>query len=331
MELLRITAMLLVMIVHANFRALPVPTLQETISTPFSSLSRFFTESLSIVCVDVFILLSGWYGIKFRWKRLAEFVFQILFFVILISGFIFIVKHERIDIFSFFLGGKWDYWFIKAYVGLYIFSPLLNIFANNSSKKEYETFLILFFSLQITYGWLTQGAAWFNRGYSAISFIGLYMLARYIKLHHISYIQKINKNTLLFLYIFITLIQTGTAFLCIKYNHHYLYSIIYLYTSPIIILQSLSLLLFFSKLNINSIFINWVASSCFAIYLLHSNSLIAKPYYDSIILKWFNEESTWTFILYSGFFITFVFVLSILLDKIRIVFWKILTLKILQF
>ena len=86
MELLRIIAMLLVMIVHANFRALPVPTYEEANNEILSSILSFFTESFSIICVNLFILLSGWYGIKLKIERLVEFIFQVGFFSIV--GFI---------------------------------------------------------------------------------------------------------------------------------------------------------------------------------------------------------------------------------------------------
>ena len=75
-ELLRIITMILVMIVHANFRALPSPTIEEVANVPTSSFLRFFTESVSIICVNVFVLISGWFGIKFNWKKLTEFLFR---------------------------------------------------------------------------------------------------------------------------------------------------------------------------------------------------------------------------------------------------------------
>ena len=81
MELLRIIAMLLVCIVHANFRALPVPTYEEAFTNVSSSILRYFTESISIICVNLFVLISGWYGIKFKFSRLKEFLAQVLFFL----------------------------------------------------------------------------------------------------------------------------------------------------------------------------------------------------------------------------------------------------------
>ena len=87
MELLRIIAMLLVMVVHVDFRALGIPVFEEVQTNPFSSSFRFLTESFSFISVNVFVLLSGWYGIKFKLDRLWEFLFQVFFF----SIFLFVV------------------------------------------------------------------------------------------------------------------------------------------------------------------------------------------------------------------------------------------------
>lgn len=50
-ELLRLIAMFMVLIVHADFFSLGVPTHDDIISAPTSAFLRFFFESLSIVCV----------------------------------------------------------------------------------------------------------------------------------------------------------------------------------------------------------------------------------------------------------------------------------------
>ena len=68
-------------------------------------------------------------------------------------------------------------------------------------------------------------------------------------------------------------------------------------------------------------FINWIASSCFGIYLLHSNSYLAKPYYDNIILGMFENLDRSTFILKSAAFIVIVFTCAIIIDKIRSSIW----------
>ncbi len=78
-ELLRIIAMLLVMITHATFLSLGIPTHEDSISTPYNSFGIFLSQSFSTVCVNIFILLSGWFGIKANLKRFSEFIFQLFF------------------------------------------------------------------------------------------------------------------------------------------------------------------------------------------------------------------------------------------------------------
>ena len=69
MELLRIIAMLLVMVVHADFRALCIPVFEEVQTNPFSSSFRFLTESFSIITDFVYVLLSGFYVINYKLVR----------------------------------------------------------------------------------------------------------------------------------------------------------------------------------------------------------------------------------------------------------------------
>jgi surface polysaccharide O-acyltransferase-like enzyme len=58
-ELLRIVAMILVMVVHASFLAIGVPQTIDAISLPIPTYYSFFVEAVSVVCVNVFILISG--------------------------------------------------------------------------------------------------------------------------------------------------------------------------------------------------------------------------------------------------------------------------------
>ena len=88
-ELLRIFAMILILLVHSGFKTIHAPSNEEIAWMPFSSFLRFFIQSLSVVGVNLFVLTSGWFGINVRLKRFASFLFQILFFVIIgcIIGF----------------------------------------------------------------------------------------------------------------------------------------------------------------------------------------------------------------------------------------------------
>lgn len=330
MELLRIIAMLLVMIVHANFRALPCPTVQETNTEVVSSILRFFTESFSIISVNVFVLLSGWYGIKIKFSRLLELLFQIFFFSLLcFIIYVFVIDSNNsvgINEFGSLLMLKSsNYWFVKAYLGLYILSPVLNTFVEFASRKQYQILLILFYTFQTIYAWISPyGALYFEGGYSAISFVGLYLLARYVHLYPIR-IWRLSRYWDLCIYLLIVIFTTVITYMLRKYDISH--DRFYLYTSPFVIISALHFLLFFSKISFNSEVVNWISISCFAIYLLHSNSLLADPCYDNIIYTWFSEMSRISFLLHVGVFIMIVFILSILMDKLRIILWNLLCKK----
>ena len=224
------------------------------------------------------------------------------------------------------LTDKWDYWFVKAYLGLYLFSPILNSFIEYATKKQYQIVLIAFYVFHTVYGWaFPEGAIYFERGYSAMSFMGLYLLARYIRLYPFSLCRKSYRFDL-FIYLFITVLITLIQFFFkrtdIPYGGYFIF-----YSCPLVIISAVFFMLIFTKIHLKSRFVNWVACSCFAVYLLHSNGFLAKPYYDNIILNWFNELSTIPFLMHVIPFILFVFIAAILLDKIRLAIWKVITIK----
>lgn len=99
MELLRIVAMLLVLVVHADFASLGAPTKVEVMNNPYLSIVRLGVESISIISVNVFVLLSGWYGIKMKRKGLIGLLFQSMFF-----GILGVFLCNSLSLFNAFLG-----------------------------------------------------------------------------------------------------------------------------------------------------------------------------------------------------------------------------------
>ncbi len=316
-ELLRIVAMFLVLVVHADFYSLGVPTQEDYTNNPISFFTRSIFQSISIVCVDVFVLISGWFGIKASFKGFASFVFQCAYFmfgiyaVMLISGmatFSFKGLSECFCLTTF-------YWFVTSYVGLYIVSPILNAFIEKASKRQYTYVLIAFFLFQTIFGW-RNSAPYFQRGYSAFSFIGLYLLARYVKLF---YYQSINKLTGGVLYVLSVSANTIFFFLMVRFN---IPIDPYVYVSPIVIIGALGLLLFFSRIKIGTNkYINFIAKSAFAAYLLHQNPNLFLPYFKPLIQYIFNSSSGFECLAIIASTLVGIFFISILIDQPRKWLW----------
>ncbi len=181
-ELLRILAMFLVLVVHADYWSLGEPTFQEVRENFLPSMTRIMIEAISIVCVNVFIFISGWFTIKPTLKGFGNFIFQCGYFLIgiylvmLAAGQASLSLKGIAQCFCLTSSG----WFIKAYIGLYILSPILNLFVEKSSKRQLGITLASFYIFQTIYGF-TGAARFIEYGYSTFSFIGIYLLAQYVR------------------------------------------------------------------------------------------------------------------------------------------------------
>lgn len=327
-ELLRIIAMILVLIIHVLI-CLPRPTSSLVIVAPLKALGFYFTDAVSIVCVNVFILISGWFGINLKMRKLGILLFQIFFFAIFIWGFLsFIAPNKYINLRSFstvFMLNTSDYWFIKSYLGLYLLAPIINSFVERASRKHYRNILILLYVFQTVYGWISiDGASWIAGGYSAFSFVCLYLLGRYIRIYgnqitigRFYTLSSISKKHLLLVFLSIVFFLTFLAYV-VTYLGFPIEGRLFTYTNPLVILESIVLLLFFSKIRFENPIINRIAFSCLSIYLLHGNELVLRPYYGSWIYQWYSCETTIGFILKTLLLILLVCAIALSLDQIRL-------------
>lgn len=323
MELLRIISMFLVLVVHADFLSLGIPTSKDLATDSVQTFGRFFFEALAIGCVNVFVLISGWFGMHASLKGLCKLLFQCLFFTIGIFFFFLVLGKAKFDsntLIEWFFLDK-SYWFIKTYLCLYLISPILNAFIEKATPKVFRTVLIALFLYICLYGWLFDATKDIAKGYSIISFIGLYLLARYAKLY-LCKLSQLNKYTDLSIFIGSALVITALAMLGIYFQNKNLTNMMFWYSNPLVVLGSMTLLLYFSKLKIDSKLINLVAKSSFAVYLLHCNSNILIDHYAPFVKNLYKTYSGIEFLGYTFGFMVAVFVLAILIDQFRIFNWN---------
>lgn len=94
-------------------------------------------NSLFVIGVNVFFLISGYFGIHFKLNRLLKLISEVYFYSIVLNSLVVLFGFSRISlgyirkIFFPFI----DYWFIYAYVLLYILSPLINVGLERISER----------------------------------------------------------------------------------------------------------------------------------------------------------------------------------------------------
>lgn len=320
-ELLRIIAMFLVLVVHCDFWAIGEPTIVEYSVSPLNAWIRTIIESLSIVCVNIFILISGWFGIKYSLKGFGNFIFQCLYFIVGIYVVMIIIGENTISLkgIASCLCLSSANWFIMAYVGLYVCAPILNTFLEKSNKKQVAYFLLGFYLFQTIWGW-SGAARYIEGGYSTFSFIGLYVIARFMRIHY----SQVKKNKCILLYLLCVLINSILYFLSLKYYGQNMY--LFLYVNPLVVIGSISLFIWFTKIHIkNNKCLNWCAKSAFAVYLLHCNPNISERYFKPICEYLYSNFQGLRCLILLCCFLILVFIISIIFDQPRIILWKYLS------
>lgn len=319
-ELLRMLAMFLVLLVHADFFSIGRPSTIDIQTNLLDSTLRIFFEALSIVCVNVFVLISGWFGIRPSLKGISNFIFQCLFFLIGLYVVTLLIGTSTLSlkgIAGCFAATQLN-WFIKAYLLLYILSPVLNAFVDSADKKVFRNVLIAYFAFVCTYGWI--GAAQFMMGgYTTLFFIGLYLLARYMRIYEPSFTK--NKHfTDLAVYLFVSIFVTAvcvTPPLLVGCNFQPWWD----YIAPTTIIGAVYLLLAFSKIKFQSRFVNWCGASCFAVFLLHTNPNTLW-YFKDLFIYLHTNFSTIEFWGLTFVILIAIFFVAIIIDQFRIVLWN---------
>lgn len=203
-ELLRIISMMMVVMLHYLSKGeLLTPFLEEFDTNGYIA---WFLESFCIVAVNVYMLISGYFLVEAKWKlsRLMELVCQVLFYGIGVAGVMLLtggISFEELDIYrlsQYVLPINMEhYWFATAYVGMYLFAPVLAHGVKTMKKKELQLTiggLLLFYSVMKTVSpvQLTADA----KGYDVIWFMCVFLVAAYIRLHGIPFVNSTKKGIL---------------------------------------------------------------------------------------------------------------------------------------
>lgn len=306
-ELLRIVLMFMIVLLHMVSHGIEfIPTLAKGINNDKIDIFHIIAFSFSIIGVNCFAFISGFYGIKFKTISLINFEKQAIFtsiFILLVSIILGFQLGNKFIIQSFFpiLSNYW--WFLSTYVLLFILSPFINAGIEKLDKKNFRMIVILLFVFNCIggYVWGTFNA---NSGYSIFNFIFLYILARYIKIYNV---ESLIKYPILLYSTFLAItILIGNY---LYSTHHFkIFLKFYDYNNPLIILCSVCFFLVFKKIKINKD-VRWLSKITFGIYLFSDNDIVRNN-----LPRIFEKN-------YSIFFVVFVamiiFIISAILEYIR--------------
>lgn len=305
-ELCRILAILCVLLIHSTFASLG-----HNVSMGVMLLAGF-----SIVGVNVFVMLTGYFSATPKKSGLLNLAF-VCFFWMIVSVVSRYLLHQEISYKTFFFITSSN-WFIPSYIGLLFFSPILNLFCGSVSKDTLWRIVLILLFIEVWFDWIppqpriTLGT---NTGHSVLSFLILYLLARAIRLHGIpDWLKKVCP----WVYLVCSVVLGLFAFVLLRTGYEHRVGWVFADNNPIVILSSVAFLLSFEQMKIDSKLINYLAKSTLAVLLGHSAIFFLYTrqfkylydHYDGLVIVGF-----WALA------IIIVFVASVFFDQLRLFLW----------
>ena len=307
-ELLRIISMFMILLLHANFSAFGWPEGDST-----TALLRILAESIAIIAPNLFVLITGFFGVTLKLSKIVNLLFQIVFTVFSVTLLLILFNIYQFNSWKELAHGFyfWNYWFLNAYIVLLLLSPLSNLaieYLNQSSLKYLLILLFIVFCIIDGDFFISPMGIGVNSGYSVIWFLYLYLLGRYIAKYPI----RISFLKLLFLYLFSLL----GAFILIWKRHDYGYN------SPFILIESVVVFLMFQFVDFSSKTVNFIASSSLMVFLLHGHPVLFRYYKGTLELLNEKYGNGLEFVLFVLLFCVGVYTIAVIYDQVRELIWK---------
>ena len=327
-ELLRIIMAMGVIVLHYNNAGMGggFKFVEEGSS---NHLFLFFSESLFICAVNVFIMISGYYLCtteKRNFIRVVELIIQVI-----ISNFVaYIVFGFRGEIEISIRGIVGCFFPINYYVilysALYLISPYINLLIKRLDKDIFRKFVILSFLIFSVYtfgvdyaekisglelnGLSTVGLHGSSGGYTIVNFILIYIIGAYIRIN----IETIKRQRVAV--VLLSMILGVYVITIFEYKSGLGYGTVWNYNNPMIIIISACVLLLFREIKIYSKIINELAKGAFTCFLFHV-----------IFFKYFNIEEAVAMplpilILHQIIMVITIYIVSYLIYKLYSLFRK---------
>lgn len=267
--------------------------------TPFvpddKGIAGVVLNSVVVTGVNLFVMISGWFGIRRVWKPMVRLVVECAMFGAVALGMSLALWHicpiDHVD-------GTWNWgrlwqsikftnwWFIVHYLMLVLAAPLLEAGMKNIEQRTFERVLVAFLVLNFVFGfaWGYVNA----NGYNVVNFVMMYLLARYMRLYPNTVANKIIFRHSIPIIIICAGI-TALIFLADAPSHMPGHSsMAWHYNSPLVVLESMAIFALFARTKHVSRHVALTAPYVLGIYLLQSSPNMV--YYRNAVGSWLCGE-----------------------------------------
>ncbi len=332
LEILRIFSMFLIILMHSYDHSGLNHSLVEG-SSLWMIETVFF--SLTQVCVNIFVMISGYFLVnsRFRLSKLGVLWIEVVFYSVLIKlvlmgiGEIPFSITSLVSCFLPFMTGR--YWFVTIYFGLYLVSPFLKVLVNAINKKQHLTLvLVLTFIMSVMISihpsmkGMNSGAGW-----GLAWFVTLYIIAAYIKLYYRAKGIK-QGGVLLVIYLAVSVFVAVAMIISDKLGIGIIKSIVstwFSYASFPVLIATVALFIAFVEFEAGRkkggsskvvAFFSRVSGATFGVYIIHAHANVCiEKYWQKLGILSLSEHIWYP--LYQIGLVLAIFTVCALIDIVR--------------
>lgn len=330
LELLRCLAMMMVIVLHYLDKGNILPDLSGT-EMNVMGIVAWILEALCIVAVNVYMMISGYFlcTSSFKLSRLLQLWLQVWTYSVVIgviAAFAGILPTAEVDTHYFltllFPVSMGHYWFMTAYVFLYLLLPLVGAGVRKMSKEQMQLALVLLlvvFSLSKTI--LPVRLEKDGQGMDCLWYLCVFVMAAYIRRFGLKFLE--NKVWALCLYLAACLAIVAESFVLRQIylrtgSMGRLLSISFEYNHLLPFLAAIGLFMFFLQVKASGKLAGLAVKAApytLGVYLLHENEGVRYAWET-----WLGADkanSVGSLLLYTVLAVLCVFVCGILVELIR--------------
>lgn len=324
-ELLRILCMFMIVMHHFVTNVWYPNMLDVQAPSSFGEAIFLLGHCLFFIGVNCFVLISGYFSIKTSLRGFLHLYGFYVFYTLLIALIQYFgdaqyalmpleEKWSHIAVHSLMPWSNNKFWFLNAYLALFMMAPMLNAAIKSMEKQTYIRVLVLLTILNVVFGWFFDIDLLNTWGFCVAQFIYLYMIGGYI--HKFVSIESIKSQRWHNMGIYVASAAIWGLIVAMQvYEFPFMgrFFKAFAYNNVFVLTASIGFFLFMLSFNINSRAINWFSSSCLAAYLLQG-SVFSYDWHIGVLEKYPPLQNPCQIVLVSAMFL----IISLLFDKVRI-------------
>lgn len=226
----------------------------------------FGLNSLVVPAVNAFVMLSGYFGIRFRARNLAFLSFQGVVYSIVVWLVYWGLTGTRGG-----FGLPTHYWFLVCYLGLVLLAPAIHRLLDGMDEPAFLAFVILVGLGWFGIGFLGRTNQILGTGYGLGQMLALYLVGRALKRWRPRW-ESWSSRMLLSGWAISFAIEWALVLVVVRRSPGLAWSL-YGYDNPLVVASAIFQVMLFVRIRRPLPMATVLSSHVFAVYLLHDNDL----------------------------------------------------------